>query len=193
MSPRHPKPGSLDPQRRGRVVTVDRIKGVIALLLLSVAAWVGLRGCGPTSAPLSGDDSPPRSHETVTVPIAGRAFELELALTPAQRYQGLSDRESIPEDGGMLFVFPDEDERTFVMRRCLVPIDLIYLDAERRVLNTHQMTLEPYGRPDWLLTGYDSEGPAQYAIELRGGTLDELNLSPGERVEVPTGLKKRAR
>lgn len=178
----------------GRIVTIDRIKGVVALLLLGVAVWVGLRGCGPTPMSLTErnhDQTEPR--ETVEVTLDGRAFELELALTPAQRYQGLSDRESIPEDGGMLFVFPGEDERTFVMRRCLVPIDLIYLDADRRVLNTHQMEVEPYHRPDWLLTDYESAGPAQYVIELRGGTLDELNLSPGDRIALPVSLKARAR
>lgn len=174
-------------------LTADRLKAVAALLLIMLAAWVGLRGCGPSEPFSTGSTAAPASRETVAVPMGDRTFELELALTQDQRYQGLSDRASILEDGGMLFVFPDPAHRTFVMRRCLVPIDLIYLDADRQVLNTHQMAVEPYGRPDWLLTDYDSDGPAQYAIELRGGTLDELDLSPGDRVAVPSDLKARAR
>ena len=175
----------------------NQAKALLALLLVAVVVWGTLRGCDPAVPSL--DDRPaanaPSSSETETraVTIAGRTFDLELATTRAARYQGLSDRASIPEDGGMLFVFPDEAERSFVMRRCLVPIDLIYLDAEGRVLNTHQMTVEPYDRPEWQLTSYRSDGKAQYVIELRGGTLDELDLSRGDRVDLPTGLKPRAR
>ena len=92
----------------------------------------------------------------------------------------------------MLFVFPDAARRTFVMRRCLVPIDLIYLDSEARVLNTHRMSVEPYNRPNWLLTRYRSDGKAQYVIELAGGTLDELELSSGDAIDIPADLKLRA-
>ncbi len=175
---------------------MNQIKGGIALLLLIVVAWVALRGCGPTNISLddasSADTAAASAKDTRRVTIAGRTFELELADTPAERYQGLSDRASIPKDGGMLFVFPGEARRSFVMRRCLVPIDLIYMDAQGRVLNTYQMTVEPYNRSDGELTSYRSDGKAQYVIELRGGTLDELNLSRGDRVDLPTGLKPRA-
>ena len=164
----------------------------VALVLLVALGWVSLRGCGPAEAPL-GIGAGPQPKGARTVEIDGRSFDLELALTPTQRYQGLSDRESIPADGGMLFVFPGAAERTFVMRRCLVPIDLIYLDAQGRVVRMHQMEVEPYYTPAVALTGYDSGAPAQFAIELAGGTLDGLDLSEGERVDVPMDLKGRAR
>lgn len=186
-----------------RRVMVTPMRAVLTLVLVSLVAWSALRGCGPVEQPLI--EAPPRTDAPAPqqaaadaplferITLDGREFELELALTPNQRYQGLSDREYIPDDGGMLFVFPDEARRTFVMRRCLVPIDLIYLDAEGRVLNTHQMEVEPYNRPDWLLTRYRSDGPAQYVIELAGGMLDELALSPGDRIDLPADLKRRAR
>ena len=76
--------------------------------------------------------SPGDTHLEVT--IKGETFNLELALDEATRIQGLSDRPEIPADGGMLFAFTDEKIRAFVMRRCLVPIDIAYLNAQGEVV-----------------------------------------------------------
>jgi len=137
-------------------------------------------------------------RSTITAPlpveIGERTFELELALTPGERYQGLSDREHIPADGGMLFVFPDDRVRVqrFVMRQCLVPIDIIFLDPGQRIVAMHEMQVEPYDTPEGQLTPYASRYPAQYAIELAGGTLRELGLSEGERIDLPAERLKAA-
>ncbi len=133
-------------------------------------------------------------RDPLPVEIGGRTFALELALTPAQRYQGLSDREHIPADGGMLFVFPDDAVRVqaFVMRRCPVPIDIIYLDPGQRVVAMHAMAVEPAGTPEGRLTPYSSRYPAQFVIELAGGTLEELGLSEGERIALPAERLKAA-
>lgn len=154
--------------------------GVVLLLLLLVVA-----GCGSSAA--SGE------RTTQRVEIDGEAFELELALTPKQRYRGLSDVAEIPERGGMLFVFPEAAKRTFVMRRCLVPIDIVFLDAGGRVVAMHEMTVEPYDTPNRELTPYPSRYAAQFAIELRVGWLDRLEVELGDRVELPREtLKARA-
>jgi len=118
---------------------------------------------------------------------------LELALTPTKRYEGLSHREHIDKRGGMLFVFPEPARRTFVMRDCLAPIDLIFLDSRGRVIQTHQMTVEPLDTPDSELTPYPSRWPAQFAIELKGDTLDQLELKNSETIALPLqALKARA-
>jgi uncharacterized membrane protein (UPF0127 family) len=147
----------------------------------------GLAGCGAQRTDATGQATQP-------VTIAGRSFELELALTPEARYQGLSGREHIAADGGMLFAFPDSRERAFVMRDCLVPIDIIFLDGQGRVVRTHQMTVEPKDTPEHELTRYPSGWPAQFAIELKGGLLDELDVKKGQRIALPLKrLKQRAR
>ena len=132
--------------------------------------------------------------------IAGEPFTLELALTDAARMQGLSDRHSIPAAGGMLFVFPTVEpgdaNHSFVMRRCYVPIDLIYLDPTGVVVGTHQMQVEPYDTPEEDLKRYAAGWPYQLVIELAGGTLSKLHISPGQRVDLRWStwedLKKRA-
>ncbi len=113
-----------------------------------------------------------------TVEIRGRRFRLEIADDNEKRIKGLSGRTEIAEDGGMLFVFPRPQQAAFVMRDCLVDIDIIFLDTFGQVLSTYEMEVEDPRRPDESeaeyeerLKKYHSRGPAQFVIELRGGTL----------------------
>lgn len=162
----------------------DRLIGRGAALMCMLIAAPLLAGCADRAS--VADPLPVRIRE--------RTFHLELALTDAQRYRGLSDREHIPDDGGMLFVFPDDavGVKSFVMRRCLVPIDIIFLDPLGRVVAQHAMAVEPYDTPEDALVRYSSRYPAQFAIELAGGTLDELGLESGDRVDLPLEALKAA-
>ena len=137
------------------------------------------------------EQQPVDAPGSLEVTIEDRTFDLELALTSDQRHQGLSDRESIAEDGGMLFAFPSRQRLEFVMRRCLVPIDIIFLDARGRVVATHAMKVEPYDTPDWKLKRYSSQYPAQFAIELKGGTLSQMDLKRGDPIDLPLERLKR--
>jgi uncharacterized membrane protein (UPF0127 family) len=145
--------------------------------------------------------SAPENGATQKALIAGRLFTLELALTPPQRTQGLSDRHDIAPDGGMLFVFPDvlsgNEDSAFWMRHCYVPIDLLYLDADGRIVATHQMQVEPYDRPESQLKLYPAGWPYQFVVELRSGLIGQFHLGKGAKVELRAGtwesLKQRSR
>jgi len=163
------------------------------LRLLSLGAALVLGAC---------DEAPPEgreSHERVV--IEGRTFWLEPALDEASRIRGLSGRRSVPDDGGMLFVFPEARTRYFVMRDCLIDIDIAFLDPTGRVVATHKMTVEEAQREgesdrqyENRLKRYPSRFAAQFAIELAGGKLEELGLEVGEKVEMDiAGLKARAK
>lgn len=144
---------------------------------------------------LTGCDAPaPPGQTTQSVDLNGRQFTLELALDDDARFQGLSDRSEIAPDGGMLFVFPDSDIRTFVMRRCPVPIDIVFLGANGRVVAMHAMQVEPHPTREASLKHYSSQYPAQFAIELAGGTLQTLQIDLGQPLKLPMkALKARAR
>ncbi|HAI12267.1 MAG TPA: hypothetical protein DCM28_11220 [Phycisphaerales bacterium] len=131
--------------------------------------------------------------DTLAITIGKQQFNLETAVTSNQRYQGLSDRKEIAVDGGMLFVFSDAKKRTFVMRKCYVPIDIIFLDPGQRIVAMHAMTVEPYDTPENQLKLYPSQWPAMYAIELAGGTLEKLKLKAGDKIpfELPDALKRQ--
>ena len=152
---------------------------VLMVVLLSPALLVGCEDEG---------------DKTQKITIKGKEYELELALTSNQRYQGLSDRKAIADDGGMLFVFQDASVLSFVMRKCLVPIDIIYLSPNGRIVAMHEMQVQPYNTDESDLKSYSSVYPAQFAIELKAGSIKALGLKEGDKIELTLEeLKKRAR
>jgi len=138
--------------------------------------------------------SKPAAPATQLVVINHLKFNMELALTPAQRTQGLSDRSSIAENGGMLFVFPKPENVRFVMRRCLVPIDIIFAKEDGTITAMYEMQVEPYDIDEDDLTLYPSHQPILYALEFKAGTLAKLGLKLGDKLDLSfPDLKARAR
>ncbi|QDU71367.1 DUF192 domain-containing protein [Mucisphaera calidilacus] len=143
----------------------------------------------------AGCDPAPKSPEQIRQAIAdadiqpvtinGKTFNLEIAATHDKRVQGLSDRESIADDGGMIFVFKAPARRAFVMRRCLVPIDILFLDPDGTIVRSHAMKVEPYDRSELALKRYNSRWPAQFAIELQGGMIEKLGIEDGQTIDLP--------
>jgi uncharacterized membrane protein (UPF0127 family) len=161
--------------------------------MLSLTWLIAASGCQKArSGPLM---------ETIT--IKGHEFHLEVAADQATRTQGLMHRESIPEDGGMLFIFPRPEYQSFWMGYCLFDIDIIYLDAQGRVTATHEMKARPPRRADETVAEYEarvrqdsypSYYPAQFVIEVRGGWLDRLDLRVEDKIELDLDrLKAMAR
>jgi uncharacterized membrane protein (UPF0127 family) len=188
-------PSTTGPERR--VVAQDpwlctlpfwRVIGLIILSILLVP------GCDEKTA--AGVES---------VKLGDRWFHLDVVDTDAKRIQGLSGRTEIAPDGGMLFVFPRARPLTFVMRDCLVPIDIIFVDASARIVAMHHMPVEEARRPDepkaevpaqdkyeQRLVRYPSRFAAQFVIELKGGTLPALGLKEGDKLPLDTERLKAA-
>ena len=114
--------------------------------------------------------------------IGGHAFILELAATVEERRIGLSNREHLPPDGGMLFVFLKESILAFWMKDTLIPLDILFLDQDRRIVDIRTMTPQP-GVPTNQLMVYRSALPAMYAVEVNAGTAAELGLAAGMVVD----------
>lgn len=114
-----------------------------------------------------------------TVTIHQRIFRTEIAETPEQQIRGLMFRTSIPDDFAMLFPYTEEDTRSFWMKNTLVPLDIIYLDRNKTVVDLYA-DVPPCRRepcPD-----YPSRKPAQYVLEIRGGLARVIGLKVGDRV-----------
>ena len=153
---------------------------VLLPILLVAASGVWCQGAAPA-----------RSHYWPVV-IKEFAFpRLELALTEDEHAQGLMHRQDVPEDGGMIFVFADDQERSFWMKNTLVGLDILYLDQHGRIVSMHTMPPEPPRRPDeserayeMRLPTYPSRGLARYAIELKGGQANMIGCRVGDRVDL---------
>ncbi|MCU4743220.1 DUF192 domain-containing protein [Natronoglomus mannanivorans] len=126
-----------------------------------------------------------------TGPTENVTVTLEVAANGTERAEGLMYRESLPENHGMVFVYADEDQRSFWMKNTLIPLDIIYLDSDGTVLNVEEAEPQP-DASDSDLERYHSDGPAQYVIELDQGFSEEHGIEPGTEVVFHDDLEVEA-
>jgi len=113
------------------------------------------------------------------VEVKGQRFQVELAADDQSRAMGLMFREQLPVDQGMLFLFRREAPRAFWMQNTLIPLDIIYLDSNLRVVSI-VANARPCRRSP--CRSYRSRGPAKFVLELNGGKAEELGLMPGDQI-----------
>lgn len=104
-------------------------------------------------------------------------IDIQIANTEFDRQLGLMYRKSMDENQGMLFIFPDVQVRSFWMRNTEIPLDMIFIDTSKTILNIAKNTT-PYAD-----ISYPSSGPAKYVLEVKGGFADRHNISSGDKVE----------
>ena len=132
---------------------------------------------------LAGCDSAVQSKlPTVKMPIGSKTYTLEVADTFDTRQQGLMERDSMPDDHGMIFIFPDVKERGFWMKHTRFPLEILYIDEVGKVV--HWATMKPYD-----LTNVPSNAPAKYAIELNVGSVQASGVKVGDVLAIPAGAR----
>ena len=115
------------------------------------------------------------------VELAGQRYSVEVADNDAAREHGLMDRTEMAADHGMLFVFQDDAPRAFWMKNTKIPLDMLFFDADKRLLSV-QRNAQPCTADPCPL--YSSGAPARYVLELNGGQTGKLDLSPGDSIEI---------
>ena len=103
-------------------------------------------------------------------------FTVELALTPGEQAYGLMFVEEMPMDHGMLFVFPEPRPASFWMRNTLIPLDMLFIEADGTILN-----IEAQAEPQ-TETPRRSAGPVRGVLEINGGLAALLGIRPGDGV-----------
>ena len=101
------------------------------------------------------------------VEINGRRFSVEVARTDIEHALGFMNRPSVPMDHGMIFVFEDEDIRRFWMKNTLIPLDMVFIDEDLRIVDI-QRAIPCVSDP---CVSYISKEPAKYVLEVNGGIL----------------------
>ena len=108
-------------------------------------------------------------------------FTVELADTQDKRTLGLMFRDSMPDDHGMLFIFPLETRRSFWMKNTRIPLDIFYFDSNLALVSVAENTPPCRTRK---CTAYPSDGPAKYVLELNAGKAAELGVKSGDVLEL---------
>src|SRR3989344_4432018 len=114
-----------------------------------------------------------------TLTLGGEHIVAEVRDTPGARERGLSLRDSLEEDTGMLFVFPNDARHSFWMKDMKFPIDIVWISKEGKVVDIqHEVAPETY--PEYSFAPQDI---ARYVLELRAGWAKEHDVSVGGVVE----------
>jgi len=143
-----------------------------ALRFLALALFAVLAAAGPI-----------RAAGLQTLEIASKTgvhvFAVEVVDNEADRAKGLMFRKELPEGRGMLFDFHSDQEVSFWMQNTYIPLDMIFIRGDGRILRIAENT-EP------LSTRLvPSNGAVRGVLEVIGGTAHKLGIAAGDRVAFP--------
>ena len=149
---------------------------------LAFALAFALAACGD-------DVPPPETAQPAGIPfdIEGRlaftrggdtlrVIDIEVADTDSTRQRGLMQRPEIPDDTGMLFVFPYPQRQGFYMANTPRSLDIQFYGPDSTLLNVAENTT-PYD-PTTLY----SEGSAQFVVEVAAGLTRRWGLVAGDKI-----------
>lgn len=105
----------------------------------------------------------------------------ETAATPEETRRGLMYREELEKNHGMIFVYEHEAPRSFWMKNTLIPLDIIFIDSNKEIINIEKAYPEP-NTSDSDLRRYSSDSPAQYVIEVNQNFTERNEIEKGDRV-----------
>ena len=129
---------------------------VVSLCLLAVTARAGM--------------------PEITLAMGGHKFTAEVAYTDADRELGLMHRRMLPENRGMLFVFPQAAPLSFWMMNTHIPLSIAFIDDAGTIINITDM------KPLTTDT-HNSARPARYALEMNQGWFRKRGIRPGAKIE----------
>lgn len=176
-------------QLLARKPCANKNAGVIALAILLAVLGLGLFAVAliwnktmatPTPRTELASSLPSPLPRLVT--IGTQSLLAELATTPEQWATGLMNRSSLPENAGMLFLFPAEEQHTFWMKNTLIPLDLIWIRKNRVVGITTDARPEP-NTQESDLRRYTSPELVNAVIEVNAGWPEVHEIAVGDTVK----------
>ena len=155
-------------------------KTLISISLMGVFSLIILRKCNPPPQDINLAEITFTKEGTASIFNANgkllKVISIEIAETPAETQVGLMYREHMEPLQGMLFIFNQEEPRYFYMKNTIIPLDIIYLDKDLKVVSFHQNTT-PMDE-----SSLPSEVPAQYVLEINAGLMEKWGIKKGSYI-----------
>jgi uncharacterized membrane protein (UPF0127 family) len=151
-----------------------------------------LMGCSPPTTAKPPSVTPSSQVQTLiskgqNLPISAEAtlpkgtkIKLEVAKTPEQQMLGLMYRPTLPDDQGMLFIFPSAQPVKFWMKDVPVSLDMVFL--QNGVIKYIQTAAPPCNSEPCAT--YGPNVPIDQVIELRTGRANELGLQVNDKIQI---------
>lgn len=159
-----PRPGVTAPVPQGAPAPGRGGAATLPTLLATLLFWL-------LATPLAAERLPTRE-----LTIADRTLTVEIADTPETMSRGLMFRDHLPEDHGMLFIWPGQQVVGMWMMNTRIPLSVAFIDRELRIRNIADM--EPHSRHV-----HASQGPVRYALEVNRGWFERNGITAGMRLD----------
>lgn len=152
-----------------------------ALMCCSVLVACGSDGSSETAtttpSPSTTFDVVPAIIQTDEEPVL---LNVEVAEKPEQRQQGLMFRRSLPDDGGMVFLFFEEHHGGFWMKNTLIPLSIAFFDVDGKIVKI--LDMEPCKADPCKI--YDPGVGYYGALEVNQGAFDDWGVEIGDTIEI---------
>lgn len=122
----------------------------------------------------------PTSEKTIVV--EGKEIKVEVAKTNDERGRGLSNREELDENSGMIFVFEENSKPSFWMKDTKISLDIIWINDDKIVSINKNVEPEP-NKKDSELKKYPAPSEVDYVLEVNGGFSDKYGIKAGSTVQ----------
>jgi uncharacterized membrane protein (UPF0127 family) len=120
-------------------------------------------------------------YNNSSVCIGGSCFEIQLAENSLQQSRGLMFRETLSENKGMFFVFKKEANYPFWMKNTHIPLDIIWINANKEVVFISEFT-EPC--KTFFCPQINPQVNAKYVLEINAGLSQKFDFKVGDFVEI---------
>lgn len=141
--------------------------------MLRMRSWIL---CALLLLPLSVMAEPRIDTLAIETQDGDRLFVVEIVDTDRTRAKGLMNRTDLARDHGMLFDFKREKPVSFWMKNTLIPLDMLFANAEGTIIHIH-----PNAKPHDE-SPIRSGAPILAVLEINGGLAAELGIRPGDRM-----------
>ncbi len=146
---------------------VRTVKSALVALLLCLG-WI--HGSAAKDLPL---------RELTIIAANGHehVFQVEVAAAPEERSKGLMFRDTMPDNVGMLFTFPNPRRVTMWMKNTHLALDMLFIDKKRHIAHIKE-NAQPMDE-----SIIDSGGDVLHVLEINAGLAKTLGIRPGNRVQ----------
>lgn len=104
------------------------------------------------------------------------SYDIEIAETDYETQTGLMYRDSMKKNEAMLFVFPTIEYHSFYMKNTKIPLDILFIDEEYRIVNIKE-NAQPFDE-----SGISSGAPIKYVLEVNGGQSQLYGIQVGDQI-----------
>jgi YVTN family beta-propeller protein len=119
------------------------------------------------------------NNNSTTVPLP--EVYVDIANDPSEHARGLMFKKNLEWNNGMLFVFDDENTRSFWMKNTLIPLDMLFIDSNLTIVDIKEYA-QPCIDANNTCPSYVSAQPAKFVLELNAGFVQNKTVRVGDRL-----------